>query len=112
MLLQAVICAYLEAIEDFSVGPLDLSITLWMSNGRIADFDVKILTVSLECTTGELGPIVGDDPVRNPKPADDGLDELDCGLFIDLDRMCCFCPLGELVNDNIQIPESSDSPRK
>jgi hypothetical protein len=63
MLLQAIIGAHLEALEDFSIGSLDLSITLWMSNRRIADLDAKILTISLEHTTGELGPVVGDDPV-------------------------------------------------
>jgi hypothetical protein len=69
-----------------------------MSNGHIADFDAKILTVSLERTTGELGPFVGADPVWDPKPADVGLDEHDCGLLIDLDHWGCFWPPGELVN--------------
>jgi hypothetical protein len=72
--------------------------------------DAKILTVSLECTAGELGPIVGDDPVKDPKPTDDGLDELDCELFVDLDHRDSFQPLGELVDGDIQIPESSDGP--
>jgi hypothetical protein len=78
MLLQAVIRACLEALEDFSIGSLNLSITLWMSNRYIVDLDAKILTVSLEHAVGELGPVVRDDPVRDPKPVDDGLDELDC----------------------------------
>jgi hypothetical protein len=77
MLLQAVIGTHFEAFEDFNIGSLDLPITLWMSNGRIADLDVKILTVSLERAAGELGHVVDDDPVQDPKPADDGLDELD-----------------------------------
>jgi hypothetical protein len=64
MLLQAVIGACLKTLEDFSIGPLDLSITLWMSNGCIADLDDKILTVSLNCTIGELGPVVSDDLFR------------------------------------------------
>jgi hypothetical protein len=81
-----------------------------MSNGLIADFDVKILTVSLERTAGELEPVVGDNPVRDPKPTDDGLDELDCGLFVDLDHMGYFQPPGELVDGDVQIPESFDGP--
>jgi hypothetical protein len=108
MLLQAVIGACLEALENFSVGSLDLSITLWMSNGRIADLDAKILAVSLERVGGELEPIVGVDPIQVPKPVDDGLDELDCGLLVDLDHRSCFEPLGELVDGDIQIPESSN----
>jgi hypothetical protein len=81
-----------------------------MSNGRIANFDAKILTVSLKCTAGELGPVVSDNPVWDPKPADDGLDELDCGLLVDLDHWGCFRPPGELVDGLVQISESFDGP--
>jgi hypothetical protein len=112
MLLQAVIGACLETLEDFSIGSLDLSITLWVSNGCIANLDAKILTVSLERVVGELGPIVGDDPVWDPKPTDDGLDELDCGLLVDLDHRGCFQSLGELVDGDVQIPKSSNGPRE
>jgi hypothetical protein len=112
MLLQAVIGVYLEALEDFSVGSLDLPITPWMSNRHIADLDAKILTVSFECAAGELGPIVDDDPVQDPKPADDGLDELDYGPLVDLDHRSCFRPLGKLVDGDVQISESSDGPRE
>jgi hypothetical protein len=110
MLLQVVIGAHLEALEDFSISSLDLPITLWMSNRRIADFDTKILTISLERTVGELGLIVGNDHVRDPKLADDGLDELDCRFLADLDHRGCFWPPGELVDGDVQIPESSDGP--
>jgi hypothetical protein len=108
MLLQAVIGVRPEALEDFSIASLDLPITLWVSNGRIINFDAKILIISLEGTAGELGPVVGDDPVQNPKPAEDGLDEFVCGLLVDLDHRGCFQPPGELVDDDIQIPESSN----
>jgi hypothetical protein len=47
MLLQVVTGARLEAFEDFSIGFLDLYITLWMSNERIAG--------ELECIAGILG---------------------------------------------------------
>jgi hypothetical protein len=109
MLLQVVIGAC-EALEDLSIGSLDLSITLWMSNECIAGLDAKILVVSLERVAGELGPVVGDDLVRDPKPTDDGLDELDCILLVDLDHRGCFQPLGELVDGDVQIPESFDGP--
>jgi hypothetical protein len=83
-----------------------------MSNGRIADLDAKILAVSLKCGAGDLGPIVGDDPIQDPKPTDDGLDKLDCGLLVDLDDRGCFWALGELIDGDIYIPESSDGPRE
>jgi hypothetical protein len=81
-----------------------------MSNRRIADSDAKIFTVSLECAAGELGPIVGDDPIWDPKLVEDGLDKLDCGLLVHLDHRGCFRPLGELVDGDVYILESSDSP--
>jgi hypothetical protein len=71
MLLQAVIGASLETLEYFCIGPLNLSIALWMRNRCIADLDVKVFIVLMKHPTGELGPIVSDDPVQDPKLADD-----------------------------------------
>jgi hypothetical protein len=101
MPLQAVIGPCPETLEDFNIGSLKLSITLWMSNGHIADLDAKILTVSLKHAAGELGPVVSDETIRDPKPTNDGLWKLDYGLLVDLDHMGCFRPLGELVDGDI-----------
>jgi hypothetical protein len=84
MLLQVVIGASLETLEDFCIGSLDLAIALWVSNRRIAN------SVFLECAVGKLGPVVTDYSVRDPKPIDDRLDELDYGLLVDLDHRGCF----------------------
>jgi hypothetical protein len=48
-----------------------------VSNRGIANLNAKVFAISLERAAGKLGPIVGYDPVRDPKPADDKLDELD-----------------------------------
>jgi hypothetical protein len=71
MLLQAVIGAYLGTPEYFCIGPLDLSIALWMRNRCIANLDAEVFAVLLKHPAGELGPVVSDEPVRDPKPADD-----------------------------------------
>jgi hypothetical protein len=42
-----------------------------MHNRCIADLDAEIFIVLLKHHAGELGPVVSDDPVRDPKPADD-----------------------------------------
>jgi hypothetical protein len=78
MLFQAIISASLDTLKDFYVGSLHLAIAPWVSNGRIANIYAKIFAVPLECAAGELEPVVSDDPVWDPKPADDRLDELDC----------------------------------
>jgi hypothetical protein len=49
-----------------------------MSNRRIANLDANFFAVPLECIAGKLGPVVSYDSVRDPKPANDRLDELDC----------------------------------
>jgi hypothetical protein len=112
MLLQAIISVSLETLKDFYVGSLHLVIALWVSNGRMADFYAKIFVVPLECNAGELGPIVSDDPIQDPKPADVELDKPDCGWLIDLDYMGPFRPLGEFVDGDIEIPVPSDGPGK
>jgi hypothetical protein len=108
MLFQAIIGVSLEALKDFCVVSLHLAIALWVSNGGIAYFYAKIFTVPLERAAGELGPVVSDDPVWDPKPTDDGLDKLDCGLLIDLDHNGRFQPLGEFIDGAIEIPVPSD----
>jgi hypothetical protein len=48
-----------------------------VSNRCIANLDAKIFIVFLEGAAGKLGPVVGYDSVRDPKPIDDRLDELE-----------------------------------
>jgi hypothetical protein len=101
MLLQAIIGASLKALVYFCIGTLHLSIAFWMSNRCIANLDAKIFAVPLEGTASKLGPIVGDDPVWDPKSVYNGLDEFHCGL-LDVDDWGCFRPLSELVDGNIE----------
>jgi hypothetical protein len=109
---EAIIGVSLETLKDFCVGSLHLAIALWVSSGGIADFYAIIFTLPLKCVASELGPIVSDDPVRDLKPADDGLDKLDYVLLIDPDHRCHFQPLGEFVDGDIEIPVPFDGPGK
>jgi hypothetical protein len=59
-----------------------------------------------------MGSVTSDDPVSDPKPADDGLDEFNCRLLVDLDHRGRFQPLGEFINGDIEIPVPSDSSGK
>jgi hypothetical protein len=102
----------LEALEDFCIGSLDLTIALWVSNERIADLDAKVFAVSLECIAGKLGPITSDDSVWDPKPANNGLDKVDCGLLVDFDHRDRFRPLGKFVDGYVEILVPSDGPGK
>jgi hypothetical protein len=83
-----------------------------MSNECTSNLNAKVFVVPLECATGELGPVVGVDPVLDPKSIDDGLDELDCGLLVYLDHNGHFRSLGEFVDGDVEIPVPSDFPGK
>jgi hypothetical protein len=49
-----------------------------MSNRRIANLDAEVFAVSLEAAASKLGPVASYNYVRDPKPIDDRLDQLDC----------------------------------
>jgi hypothetical protein len=108
MPLQAIVGASLKAIEYFCIGTLHLSIAFRMSNIGIANLDVKIFAVPLEGTASKLGPIIGDDPIWDPKSAYDGRDEFQYGLLVDFDHWGYFQPLGELVDGDIDESVPSD----
>jgi hypothetical protein len=112
MLFQAIIGASLKALEYFYVGALHLPIALRMGDGRITDLYAQIFAVPLEDAISKLGSVVGDDSVRDPKSAYDGLDELDYGLLVDVDHWCHFRPLGELVDGDVEELVPSDGAGK
>jgi hypothetical protein len=112
MLLQAIIGVGLETLEDFCISSLNLTISLWVSNRRIANLDAKIFAVSLEGTAGKLGPVVSGDPIWDHKPIDHGFDKLQCGLFVDLDHRGPFWPLCEFVDGDVEVPVPFDCPRE
>jgi hypothetical protein len=112
MLLQAIIGVSLKALEYFCIGTLHLPIALWMSNRCVANLDAKIFTVPLEGIASKLGPIVGDDPIWDPKSAYDGLYEFHRGLLGDFDHWGYFQPLGEFVDGNVEEPVPSDGAGK
>ena len=68
----------LEASQHFSICPLRLTVASRMSNRSEADLGAKILDVLHEGAAHKLRAVVGDDPVRDPKTANNRPEELDC----------------------------------
>jgi hypothetical protein len=64
----------------------------------------------LKSATSKLGPVVSYDSVRDPKPADDRFDELDCRLLVDLDYRDCFWPLSQFVDGDVEVLVPSNGP--
>jgi hypothetical protein len=68
MFLKIVVGADLEPPENLSISPLHLAIISGMCHRSEIELDADILAVLLEVLALELGPIVGDNPVWDPKP--------------------------------------------
>jgi hypothetical protein len=69
MFLKIVVVADLEPSEYLSISPLHLAIASGMCHRSETELDVDVLIVLLEVLALELGPVVGDDSARDPKPA-------------------------------------------
>jgi hypothetical protein len=70
-LVEVVVDPWLESLQNHAVGTLYLPIRHGVSYGGPVHPDVVILAEVQELSTGELGAVVGDDGVQDPKAMDD-----------------------------------------
>jgi hypothetical protein len=80
MLLKIVVGVNLEPSKYLSISPLHLDIASGMCHKSKAELDADVLAVLLEVLALELGPVVGDDSVRDPEPQVDALVMLTTGV--------------------------------
>jgi hypothetical protein len=69
MFFKIVVGATLEPRKDLSISLLHLAIASGMCHRSEAELDADVLAVLLEVLALELGPVVGDDSVRDLEPA-------------------------------------------
>jgi hypothetical protein len=69
MLFKIIVGVNLEPPEYLSISPLYLAVAFGVCHRSKAELDVDVLAVLLKVLALELGPIVGDDSVWDPKPA-------------------------------------------
>ena len=74
-----------------------------MCHRSVADLRSKVSTICLQEIASELRAVVGDDAVRDPKPAHEALDELDYGTGWDGEGGFHLCPFGELVDGDVEV---------
>ena len=98
MTLEDVEASGLEALEDFCVCSLGLTIAAWVSHRGEADLDAELVAVGSEDAAGELRAIIGDDTVRHTEAADQAPDELHRGSGWYGAHWFDLGPLGELVD--------------
>ena len=73
-----------------------------MSNGGEAQLDAHVVAVVPKKFAGELGSIIGDDPIWNTKPCHQILDELERRVLVGFHDCSCLGPLRELVDRHVQ----------
>ena len=78
-----------------------------MGNGDIFNEDAMVFAEVPEVMASECSFEIGDDAVWEPKSMDDIFEELDCFLCSSLDERFIFNPLGELVNGDIHVLETT-----
>ena len=98
MALEDVEASGLEALEDFCVRPLGLTVAAWMSHRGEADLDAKLFTVGSEDAAGELLAVVSDDAVGYAEAADQAPDEFHRGPCWYGAHWFNLGPLSELVD--------------
>jgi hypothetical protein len=78
MFLKVVVGVNLEPPEDLSISPLHLAIASGVCHRGKAELDAKVLVVLLKVLALELGPVVGDNPARDPEPTYNCLEKGSC----------------------------------
>ena len=87
------------------IGDLHLAIGLGMTGGRETWLNLEVGTELPVLGVVKLFAVVGDDGLRDAKPAYDRLpDEFGCVRFGNGGKGFCFYPLGEVINgDNRKL---------
>ena len=78
-----------------------------MSNRDVFDRDATVFAEVLEVMASKYSSEVGDDAIRETKSMDDIFEELNCFLCSSRDERFILDPLGELVNGDIYVPETT-----
>ena len=78
-----------------------------MGNRDVFDGDASVFAEVPKMVTNECSFEVGDNAVRETESMDDIFEELDCLLCSSQNKRFVLDPLGELVNGDVNIPETT-----
>ena len=78
-----------------------------MGNGDIFDRDASVFAEIPKMMASERSSEVSDNAVWETKSVDDIFEELDCFLCSSRDERFILDPLGELVNGDVYVPETT-----
>jgi hypothetical protein len=80
MLIVCSVQSFLQCIKDYTVRSLSLSVSPWVRHRNVLENYASIIVEVLEIITGERGPWVGDDAVRQAKAVDIFVEQISCLL--------------------------------
>jgi hypothetical protein len=78
MLIVCSIQSFLQQIKDHTVCSLNLSVSPWVRHRNVLDNCASVIVEVLKIITGERGPQVGDDAVRQAEAVDNFVEQLSC----------------------------------
>ena len=78
-----------------------------MGNGDIFDGDASVFVEVPKVMASKCSSEVGDNAVQETKSMDDFFEELDCFLCSSRDELFILDPLGELVDGDVYVPETT-----
>ena len=85
-------------MEDHAIGAFDLTVSSWMSNRSLVDYDVVSVAEVSKLLPGEISPMVSDNTVRNAESVDDVEEEFDRLFRAEIGDGLGLYPLGEFVD--------------
>jgi hypothetical protein len=80
MLVICLVQPFLQSIKDHAVCSLSLPISSWVRHQNVLNYYASVIAEVLEIVTGEHGPQVSNDAVRQAKAMDNFVEQLSCFL--------------------------------
>ena len=77
VLIESVEDAWLKSLEDHAIGPLNLTVSTWMSDRGLVNPNAVSITKIQKLLPSEVSFVVSDDTVRNIEMIDDVKEALD-----------------------------------
>ena len=84
-----------------------MAISSRMGNGDVFNEDAPVFAEVPKMVASKRGSKVGDDAVRETESMDNVFEELDCFLCGSRDKRFVLDPLGEFVDGDIDVPETT-----
>jgi hypothetical protein len=80
MLIVCLVQPFLQSIKDHTIFSVSLPVSSWVRHRNILNYYASVITEVLKIVTGEHGPQVSNDAIRQAKVVDNFAEQLSCFL--------------------------------